>query len=205
MESVRGVASRERHFSTEGRPAVHCLKLRDSITSVSLDMQPADMSDAPTHSYFWTFEHGPGPWQTWHSPSVIAGDDIGAFTRFQAPGVLDTNHLDGIGALRLAMYLPIEAPVGSPGVLNLVDAELEITLRTTDFDARGAELLAWLSAYLPSDQIEFDYPIATTNWAYTGKNLLDGVNSDWTTVTVLVGEYPTDWTYAGINRWPGRQ
>jgi hypothetical protein len=158
------------------------------------------MSDAPTHSYFWTFEHGPGPWQTWHSPSVIAGDDIGAFTRFQAPGVLDPNHLDGIGALRLAMYLPIEAPVGSPGVLNLVDAELEITLRTTDFDARGAELLVWLSAYLPSDQIEFDYPIATTNWAYTGKNLLDGVNSEWTTVTVLVGEDPTDWTYAGINR-----
>jgi len=63
----------------------------------------------PQNLYEFDFSHGLGRWMSWMSPSLIR-DDPGAesdFVRLQAPGRLDPNHLDGIGALRLVAHLSL--------------------------------------------------------------------------------------------------
>ena len=115
--------------------------------------QPAAI-DPPTHEYSWDFALGLGPWATWLAPSVVVevGGQYENFTRLNAPGLLDPNHLDGIGALRLVAHLPIPV-TGSPGILNLTDAEFQITIRGTDFEANGARLVVWVTRYLPEEGV----------------------------------------------------
>ncbi|MGV9008932.1 Ig-like domain-containing protein [Brevundimonas sp.] len=159
--------------------------------------------EAPPHIYSFDFDQGMGAWSTWMAASVVqeAGGEHQAFTRLNAPGLLDPNHLDGIGALRLVAHLSIPAP-GSPGVLNLTNAEFEITVRATDFDANGGKLVVWLCRYVPEEGVykNFYVPLVGTNWANTGNDLTDQlVEGEWRTITVRLSDDPADWTYAGVN------
>lgn len=160
-------------------------------------------ADAPPHVYSFDFGDGMGPWNTWMAPSVVreAGGEHEAFTRLNAPGLLDPNHLDGIGALRLVAHLSLPAP-GSPGVLNLTDAEFEITIRATDFEANGAQLMVWICRYVPEEGVfrNFYVPLVANNWANTANDMTSQlVEGEWRTITVRLSDDPADWTYAGEN------
>jgi VCBS repeat-containing protein len=156
----------------------------------------------PSFSYEFNFDQGMGPWVTWMPPSLIT-DEAGAVTdyvRLQAPGHLDPNHIDGIGALWLVSSLSIPV-VGSPGILDLRDAEIEITIRGTDFDPNGAQLIFWVCTYVPESQTIRGFPVGVqvTNWAHTGGDLAGSVTDEWQTLTVRITDDPAEWTYAGNN------
>ncbi len=164
---------------------------------------PVGSDGAPPHVYSFDFDQGMGPWNTWMAPSVVqeAGGEHEAFTRLNAPGLLDPNHLDGIGALRLVAHLSLPAP-GSPGVLNLTDAEFEITIRATDFEANGAQLMVWVCRYVPEEGVfrNFYVPLVANNWANTANDMASQlVEGEWRTITVRLSDDPADWTYAGEN------
>lgn len=155
---------------------------------------------APTNEYSWDFAMGPGAWTSWFAPSVVEepGGDVTAFTRFHAPGNVDPNHIDGIGSLFLLAHLSIPT-VGSAGILNLADAEFEITIRGTDFEANGGRLMVWVCRYIPEEGILRNYYVGlqVTNWANTGNDLSGQVTDEWQTLTVQLSSDPADWTYAG--------
>jgi VCBS repeat-containing protein len=155
---------------------------------------------APTNEYSWDFSMGPGAWTSWFAPSVVEelGGDVTAFTRFHAPGNVDPNHIDGIGSLFLLAHLSIPT-VGSAGILNLADAEFEITIRGTDFEANGGRLMVWVCRYIPEEGILRNYYVGlqVTNWANTGNDLAGQVSDEWQTLTVQLSADPADWTYAG--------
>lgn len=158
----------------------------------------------PPYAYSFDFDFGLGPWTTWMAPSVVheEGGSYEAFTRLNAPGLLDPNHIDGIGALRLVAHLSIPA-AGSPGILNLTDAEFEITIRATDFQANGGKLVVWILRYIPEEGVYKNYyvPLVSTNWANTGNDLTSQlVEGEWRTITVRLSDDPADWTYAGENQ-----
>lgn len=170
----------------------------DSVAS-----QDESQSIPPAYEYSWDFDYGLGPWTTWMAPSVVhdAGGLYENFTRLNAPGALDPNHLDGIGALRLVAHLSIPA-VGSPGILNLTDAEFEITIRATDYQANGGKLVVWLCRYVPEEGVFRNYYVnlVSDNWANTGADLTPQlVEGEWVTITVRLSDNPADWTYAGEN------
>ena len=178
-----------------------------AVTIVAEDPLAAPESEgpqaAPPYEYTFDFDFGMGPWTTWLAPSVVheVGGEHEAFTRLNAPGLLDPNHLDGIGALRLIAHLPIPA-VGSPGTLNLTDAEFEITIRATDYQANGGKLVLWLCRFVPEEGIFKNYYVAlvANNWANTGNDLHEQlVEGEWVTITVSLSDDPADWTYAGEN------
>ncbi|MFC7378808.1 Ig-like domain-containing protein [Brevundimonas sp. GCM10030266] len=175
------------------------------MASTSAPDAPLATGEAPPpHVYSFDFSSGMGPWMSWMAPSVVqeAGGEHESFTRLNAPGQLDPNHLDGIGALRLVAHLSIPA-AGSPGVLNLTNAEFEITIRATDFDANGGKLMVWLCRYVPEEGVykNFYVPLVGTNWANTGNNLADQlVEGEWRTITVRLSDNIEDWTYAGENQ-----
>jgi Ca2+-binding RTX toxin-like protein len=144
----------------------------------------------------YSFDEGLGPWMSWMPASLL---DEGAM-RFQAPGVMDPNHLDGIGPLWLVAHLSLPALDG-PGVLDLRDAAIDLTVRGFDFNANGSKLVWWLVSYTPSGEIVESYyqGLQSTNWAYTAGDMAASVGTDWQTLTV---EFPADgsgWTYAGNN------
>ncbi|RZJ30517.1 MAG: sel1 repeat family protein, partial [Brevundimonas sp.] len=155
---------------------------------------------APTYEYSWDFSTGPGAWASWFAPSVVQdpGGDVTAFTRFHAPGVVDANHIDGIGSLFLLAHLSIPT-VGSAGVLNLADAEFEITIKGTDFEANGGKLMVWVCRYIPEEGVMRNYYVGlqVTNWANTGNDLASQLTDEWQTLTVQLSTDPADWTYAG--------
>lgn len=155
---------------------------------------------APTYEYSWDFSTGPGAWTSWFAPSVVQdpGGDVAAFTRFHAPGNVDPNHIDGIGSLFLLAHLSIPT-VGSAGVLNLADAEFEITIKGTDFEANGGKLMVWVCRYIPEEGILRNYYVGlqVTNWANTGNDLTSQLTDEWQTLTVQLSDDPADWTYAG--------
>lgn len=143
---------------------------------------------------------GPGAWTSWFAPSVVqdAGGDIAAFTRFHAPGKVDANHIDGIGSLFLLAHLSIPT-IGSAGILNLADAEFEITIKGTDFQANGGKLMVWVCRYIPEEGVMRNYYVGlqVTNWANTGNDLASQLTDEWQTLTVRLSDDPADWTYAG--------
>src|SRR5688500_9908953 len=97
----------------------------------------------------------------WLRPSVVPPSDDrteSGFVRLQAPGALDPNHLDGIGALSLIAHLALGGR-GSPGILDLRDAEIEIVIRGSDFDAGNAKLVFWVCSTLPDGQTSHDFPV----------------------------------------------
>ncbi|RZJ20409.1 MAG: hypothetical protein EON85_15960, partial [Brevundimonas sp.] len=155
---------------------------------------------APPFTYSWDFDNGMGPWTTWFSPSVVnePGGPIENFTRLQASGPLDANHIDGIGAIWLVAHLSTPT-LGSPGALNLQDAEFTMTVRSTDFDPNGGQLAIWICRYVPETGLmeNFTVGLQVTNWANTGTDLLDQISDEWTTVTLKISSDPADWTYAG--------
>ncbi|RYI17423.1 MAG: tandem-95 repeat protein, partial [Acetobacteraceae bacterium] len=155
---------------------------------------------APTNEYSWDFSMGPGAWASWFAPSVVQDPtgDVTAFTRFHAPGTTDPNHVDGIGSLFLLAHLSIPT-IGSAGVLNLADAEFEITIKGTDFEANGGKLMVWVCRYIPEEGVLRNYYVGlqVTNWANTGNDLAPGVTDEWQTLTVQLSDDPADWTYAG--------
>ena len=137
------------------------------------------------------------------APSVIheVGGEHEAFTRLNAPGLLDANHLDGIGALRLVAHLSLPAP-GSPGALDLTEAEFQLTVRATDFEANGGRLVVWICRYVPEEGVykNFYAPLVADNWANTADDLVDQlVEGEWRTITVRLSNDLADWTYAGEN------
>lgn len=154
----------------------------------------------PPYEYSWDFTYGLGPWTTWLPPSVVTepGGQYEQFTRLQAPGPLDANHIDGIGAIWLVAHLSTPTQ-GSPGVLNLTDAEFEMTVRGTDFLANGGKLAIWLCRYVPETGLlqNFYVGLQVTNWANTGGDMMGQVTDEWTTVTLRISDDPADWTYAG--------
>lgn len=155
---------------------------------------------APTYEYSWDFSTGPGAWTSWFAPSVVQdpGGAVAAFTRFHAPGNVDPNHIDGIGSLFLLAHLSIPT-AGSAGVLNLADAEFEITIKGTDFEANGGKLMVWVCRYIPEEGIFRNYYVGlqVTNWANTGNDLAPRLTDEWQTLTVQLSDDPADWTYAG--------
>ena len=168
------------------------------------DPLASDADAPPPYTYSFDFDSGLGPWMTWMAPSVVTevGGEHAAFTRLNAPGLLDPNHIDGIGALRLIAHLSIPA-AGSPGILNLTDAEFEITIRATDFDANGGKLVVWLCRYVPEEGVykNFYVPLVANNWANTGNDITSQlVEGEWRTITVRLSDDPADWTYAGENQ-----
>jgi len=174
---------------------------RDEPLAADLSDQPADAP--PPYVYSFDFDQGMGPWMTWMTPSVVheEGGQHESFTRLNAPGWLDPNHIDGIGALRLVAHLSIPA-VGSPGALNLSDAEFEITIRATDYEANGGKLVVWLCRYVPEEGIFKNYYVnlVANNWANTGNDLHEQlIEGEWVTITVSLSDDPADWTYAGEN------
>jgi Ca2+-binding RTX toxin-like protein len=165
-----------------------------------LDIVEADPVSPPPYEYSWDFTYGLGPWTTWLPPSVVTepGGEYEQFTRLQAPGGLDANHIDGVGAIWLVAHLSTPTQ-GSPGILNLQDAEFEITVRGTDFLSNGGKLAIWLCRYVPETGLlqNFYVGLQVTNWANTGGDMMGQVTDDWTTITLQISDDPADWTYAG--------
>ncbi|GAA0645100.1 Ig-like domain-containing protein [Brevundimonas lenta] len=168
---------------------------------------PVDLTDPeavsvfpPPNVYSWDFTYGLGPWTTWLPPAVVTepGGTFEQFTRLQAPGGLDANHIDGVGAIWLVAHLSTPT-AGSPGVLNLTDAEFEMTVRGTDFLANGGKLAIWLCRYVPETGLmeNFYVGLQVTNWANTGGDMAGQVTDDWSTITLRISSDPADWTYAG--------
>ena len=159
-----------------------------------------DPMPAPAYEYSWDFSTGPGAWTSWFAPSVVQdpGGSVTAFTRFHAPGNVDSNHIDGIGSLFLLAHLSIPT-VGSAGILNLADAEFEITIKGTDFESNGGRLMVWVCSYIPEEGILRNYYVGlqVTNWANTANDLAAGLTDEWQTLTVQLSDDPADWTYAG--------
>jgi VCBS repeat-containing protein len=152
------------------------------------------------YEYNFSFADGPDAWKTWMAPSVQRepGGVIEQYTRLNAPGDLDPNHIDGIGPIWLVSHLSL-SDYGAPGRLDLNDSMLEITVRTEDFDANGAQLAIWVIRYLPEEDVIANYYVGlqSTNWAYTGGNFVDQLGDEWSTITVDITGNPSDWTYAG--------
>ena len=174
-----------------------------NITPVEAPEDPLDPQAAvfpPPNVYSWDFTYGLGPWTTWLPPAVVTepGGTYEQFTRLQAPGPLDANHIDGVGAIWLVAHLSTPTQ-GSPGVLNLVDAEFEMTVRGTDFLANGGKLAIWLCRYVPETGLmeNFYVGLQVTNWANTGGDMMGQVTDDWSTITLRISNDPADWTYAG--------
>jgi VCBS repeat-containing protein len=164
------------------------------------DGGPMATPPAPTHVYSWDFDFGLGPWTSWLAPSVVTepGGTVEQFTRLQAPGPLDYNHIDGIGAIWLVAHLSTPT-LGSPGVLNLHDAEFQMTVRGTDFDINGGQLVLWATRYVPETGVTegFYFGLQVTNWANTGSDMAGQITDDWVTITLQISDDPADWTYAG--------
>lgn len=182
-----------------------------AMLSLPIDQAPADLMGAasfaapPPYEYAFDFDTGMGPWTTWMAPSVVTeiGGEHESFTRLNAPGWYDPNHLEGVGALRLVAHLSIPT-VGSPGVLNLENAEFEITVRATDFQANNGKLVVWLCTYVPEEGIYKNYYVGlvATNWANTGNDMVPSlVEGEWVTVTVRLSNDLDDWTYGGENHF----
>ncbi|MCS6627354.1 Ig-like domain-containing protein [Roseibacterium beibuensis] len=170
---------------------------------LAVDSSDQPLNAPPPYVYSFDFDYGMGPWTSWLAPSVIQepGGEHESFTRLNAPGSLDPNHLDGIGALRLVAHLPIPQ-VGSPGALNLAGGEFEITIRATDYQANGGKLVVWLCRYVPEEGVFKNYYVnlVANNWANTGNDLTGQlVEGEWVTLTVSLSDDPEDWTYAGEN------
>jgi VCBS repeat-containing protein len=154
----------------------------------------------PSVTYSWDFDYGLGPWTTWFSPSVVTepGGVVEQFTRLQASGALDANHIDGVGAIWLVAHLSTPT-LGSPGALNLHDAEFQMTVRGTDFDANGGKLALWVCRYVPETGLmqNFYVGLQVTNWANTGGDMAGQITDEWKTITLKISDDPADWTYAG--------
>lgn len=159
-----------------------------------------DAAPPPSVTYSWDFDYGLGPWTTWFSPSVVTepGGEIEQFTRLQASGALDANHIDGVGAIWLVAHLSTPT-LGSPGALNLHDAEFQMTVRGTDFEANGGKLALWVCRYVPETGLteNFYVGLQVTNWANTGGDMAGQITDEWTTITLKISDDPADWTYAG--------
>jgi VCBS repeat-containing protein len=172
------------------------------IVTVPLEPEaPAnDEASPPPVTYSWDFDYGLGPWTTWFTPSVVTepGGEIEQFTRLHASGALDANHIDGIGALWLVAHLSTPT-LGSPGALNLHDAEFQMTVRGTDFQANGGKLALWVCRYVPETGLmeNFYVGLQVTNWANTGGDMAGLITDEWTTITLKISDDPADWTYAG--------
>lgn len=168
--------------------------------SADSDVGPQADPPAPSHVYSWDFDFGLGPWTSWLAPSVVTepGGAVEQFTRLQAPGPLDYNHIDGVGAIWLVAHLSTPT-LGSPGTLNLHDAEFQMTVRGTDFDINGGKLVLWATRYVPESGITegFYFGLQVTNWANTGSDLAGQLTDDWVTITLQISDDPADWTYAG--------
>ena len=164
------------------------------------DDGPMANPPAPAHVYSWDFDFGLGPWTSWLAPSVVTepGGTVEQFTRMQAPGPLDYNHIDGVGAIWLVAHLSTPT-LGSPGVLNLHDAEFQMTVRGTDFDINGGQLVLWATRYVPETGVTegFYFGLQVTNWANTGSDMAGQITDDWVTITLQISDDPADWTYAG--------
>jgi VCBS repeat-containing protein len=154
----------------------------------------------PMYEYAFSFDAGLSPWASWMSPSLIfdEDEDYPHFVRLQAPGTADPNHIDGIGALWLVSHLSATV-VGSPGILDLRDAEIDITIKSEGFDPNGARLVFWIASYLPGQDVVLNFPVAlqVTNWAYSAQDLAGDVTGEWQTLTVRLSADEADWTYAG--------
>ena len=153
-------------------------------------------------TYDFSFGQGPGDWVSWLSPSLITGavGTYNSFTRLQAPGELDPNHIDGIGPIWLVSHLS-SPTIGAPGALNLTGATINITIKATDFVANGAKLYFWIASEIPESGItEFYYVgLQGTNWAFTGEDLASQLTNEWQTLSVTLDSNPANWTYAGNN------
>lgn len=155
-----------------------------------------------TTTYAYGFGQGLSPFTTWLTPNVVTGASgtYSSYIQEQAPGNVDPNHLDGIGALWLVAHLSTPS-AGAPGALNLNQAKITLTIKGENFNPNGAHLYFWICSYLPGTNITKNYyaGLAVTNWAYTGDDLASQVTSDWKTITVTLDSNPADWTYAGNN------
>lgn len=173
---------------------------QDMPLNGAVDLIQSDPVYPPPYEYSWDFTYGLGPWTTWLPPSVVTepGGEYEQFTRLQAPGALDANHIDGVGPIWLVAHLSTPTQ-GSPGALNLIGAEFEMTVRGTDFLANGGKLAIWLCRYVPETGLMENVYVGlqVTNWVNTGGDMMGQITDDWTTITLQISDDPADWTYAG--------
>lgn len=150
--------------------------------------------------YVFDFDKGPGPWKTWMAPSLQnePGGLYEYYTRYHLAGDLDPNHIDDIGPIWLLAHLSIPA-FGSPGQLDLNDATIKLTIRAQDLEANGSQLAFWVIRYLPEEGVYKNYYVGlqSTNWAYTGANIIDDLGTEWATISVNIDDDMANWTYAG--------
>jgi len=143
-------------------------------------------------------------WTSW-MPRAIGN---GSCTRFILPGILDPNHLDGIGPLWLLLHLPITAVApltahGSPGPFSLIGGKVRMRARlSSDFQANGCTLPLWLCRNVNASPLN---PKRQTNWAMTGFDFLSSLSSsDYQVSECVVSSDPMHWTYPGVNSsWQG--
>lgn len=137
----------------------------------------------------------PNGWMSWMPSCRTPQRDA---VRFTLPGILDPNHLNGIGPLWLLAHLPMQIP-GSPGALDMTCGRIEIDAKLSpDFDARGAKWMPWFCRTYNNGPAMT--PVQTTNWAMSSVNFFDQLNStDFATACVDITTDPADWTYAGMD------
>lgn len=155
---------------------------------------------ALSYEYEFSFAQGLGAWASW-MPNTLVQDVEGEYpdyVRLQAPGQLDPNHLDGIGALWLVAHLNPDLP-GAVGSFDLRDAEISLTVRGRDFNANGARLVFWICSTLPDGSTTNAYlpGLQISNWANVGNDLAPSITEDWQTLKVQLSVDPSDWEYAG--------
>jgi len=139
----------------------------------------------------------PNGWISWMASERSPSRDAVTFT---FPGILDPNHLNGIGPLWLLAHLPMTAP-GSPGALDMTGGRIEIDAKlSADFDARGYQWSPWFCRNYTSGTSPMN-PSQSTNWAMHSVNFFDQLNSStFATAAADISSDPADWTYAGMDQ-----
>lgn len=139
----------------------------------------------------------PSGWISWMPSARAPARDAVTFT---FPGILDPNHLNGIGPLWLLAHLSIAAP-GSPGAIDMTGGRIEIDARlSADFDARGYQWSPWFCRNYTAGTSPMN-PSQSTNWAMHSVNFFDQLNSStFATAAADISSDPADWTYAGMDQ-----
>jgi hypothetical protein len=138
---------------------------------------------------------------------IASGGVSGGFVRYGTPGNIDINHSDGIGPNQLVQYMYPANWEGGEDVTNaawgggepdLRGARISGYVRGNAWAPRGSELVFWLQS-TPNLAQSYDPQTARwSNWAFTGFNLTDGLESgNWEKVEYQLVNDTNQWTYAG--------
>lgn len=161
--------------------------------------------------YHESWDANTGGWAGWGAKGMEhhpAGGAKGGFVRFAEPSRHDPNHDSGIGTVHLAQYFypgawstvaKLPSPFLGGGSPDLRDARVSIHVRGNNWVANGSELQWWSQSQSNIEVFNRDW--RHSNWAYTGYNLTDHLQSGkWEKVEYRLRNDADDWTYGGNNR-----